>query len=124
MTLTANELSQIRTDYQAEILAGTCTILRPTYASDAMGAHTISWGTVNADIACRLGRAQKSGAAQPSAGQQVYPDGYILDVAHNQDIAENDRVVVGSETYDVVHVEDTSVQWIGLRSAHLRQRNG
>lgn len=124
MTLTSGELADIRTDFEAQILDSTCTILRPSRTADGAGGFTETEGTVAADVACRIGRARQRGAAGESAMQTVYPDGYILDVEHDQDVQEGDRIVSNSTTYEVVHVEDGAVQWMFLKSAHVRVRNG
>lgn len=124
MTLTSGELAAIRSDFRTQILDSTCTILRPATSPDGAGGLTSADGTVASDVACRIGRAQTRGGAGESAGQLAYPDAYILDVAHDQDLAEGDRIVANSTTYEVVHVEDGAVQWMFLKSAHLRIRNG
>ena len=123
MTLTSGELADIRAAFRDQILDTTCTIYAVTRTPDGAGGQTETLTTVAEDVACRFGVERRRGQADERAARQVYPDGYVLDVANTQTLAEGNRVVVGGVTYQVVWVED-AVQWQFLKTAHLRAFDG
>jgi len=123
MGLTTAELTQIRSDFETQILDGTCNILRPTRVSDGQGGGSANYSTVSANVACRIGRDVRRAAAEVGQDAVVYPNAYIVDLAHDQAVATGDRIVIGSNTYEVTHAEATDVQWIALRSVQVRQRD-
>jgi hypothetical protein len=121
MTLTTGELDRIRTDYETQILDSTCTIQTKTETSDGMGGHYDTWANTYTSVPCRLGVRTSAGNLSEAGAREVFPDEYTLNVHWDQTIAEGNRVVIGSTTYEVVHVKDTSVQWVGLRAATVKE---
>lgn len=121
MTLTAAELARIRTDFEGQILDQTCTIQTKTETSDGMGSHYDTWANTHTSVPCRLGVRTSAGNLSEAGAKEVFPDEYTLNVHWDQAIAEGNRVVVGSSTYEVVHVKDQAVQWVGLRAATVKE---
>ena len=85
------------------LLIDTCTTQRFTEgARDASGAPSLTWADNLTDIACRLtiasGRELKIGAELVIADYKLF----VGDV----DIIEQDRIVIGGLTYEVLLVED------------------
>lgn len=121
MTLTTAELDRIRVDYETQILNSTCTIKTKTETSDGQGGHYDTWANTYTSVDCRLGVRTSAGALGARGGREVFPDEYTLNVHHDQAISEGDQIVAGGVTYEVVHVKDAGVQWIGMLAATLRE---
>jgi SPP1 family predicted phage head-tail adaptor len=105
MTLSTLELAQLRAD-QGNYLPDTCTIQTKTSASDGMGGWTDTWSNTYTSVSCRLA-PMSPGDESLQAEQLAMGTGWVLTIAHNQVIAETNRVVHDSETYEVVGMEDT-----------------
>ena len=87
------------------LLNTTCTISRFTAASvDVYGQPTGSWANLATGVLCRL---QEFLGVSDVEAEAVTPGGTAVIASHklfvlsSQDITEKDRVVVGSNTYDV-----------------------
>lgn len=85
------------------LLIQTCTIQRFTEGvADSYGAPTLTWADHLADQACRLetakGKELKVGAEIVVADYKLF----LLSV----DVTEQDRVVLGGLTYEILLVED------------------
>lgn len=109
--LSARELAEIRAGI-ADLLPGTCHILTPTQTPDGQGHWTTSWGTVSGGTAvpCRLDPVS---ARELQAGDAVQPfHSYWLTLPYDTTISENNRVTIGTVTYEVTSV-DTTKSWIG-----------
>ena len=86
-----------------DLLINTCTTQRFTEgANDGYGNPALTWADNLSDIACRLttakGRELKVGAELVIADYKLF----VGDV----DIIEQDRVIIGGLTYEVLLVED------------------
>lgn len=121
MSLSAAELALIRTDYETEILDQTCTIQTKTEVSDGMGGHSNTWGNTYENVACRLGVRSSAGSLEERGGREAFTDEYTLNLHWDQAVAVGNRAVVGSTTYEVVHVKDQAVQWVGLRAVTVKE---
>jgi len=124
VTLTANELTQARADFEAQILDQTCTIQTLTRTADGVGGFTEAWANTYTSVPCRLGVSKRSGALVVQGERGNYPDAFTLNVANDQALTEGQRVIVGGITYEVTHAKDASVQWVFLKSAELRRLDG
>jgi len=85
------------------LLIDTCTVQRYTEgAADDYGNPTLTWAAHLTDEACRLvastGREIKVGAELVIADYKLFLD--------DVDITEQDRVVMGALTYEVLLVQD------------------
>lgn len=93
---------------QEDLLPDTCTIQTATEAPDAIGQVTRTWSNTATGVACRLvpNRIQER-----DAGARVTVVGdWVLTVAHDRAVAQGQRVVVGTRTFDVVSV-NTAESW-------------
>jgi len=117
MTLTAHELSDMRDDAEL-LLPSTCTILELTTTPDDMGGYTQSWGTAGTAISCRLDAMSATMRAHAEADQFTVHSGWVLFVPYDQAIATGNRVVISSDTYNVMGVDDDH-DWRALRRAFL-----
>jgi hypothetical protein len=104
MTVSSSELDAMRTAAEDMLLPDTCTITRATTANNAIGEAIASYATVTASAECRLSRAGLRPYMR-AIGEQMQTDAdWALSLHHDQDVAEQDRVTVGANTYTVVKV--------------------
>lgn len=100
-TLTATELLRMR-GTQGDALPSTCTIERATLAADAIGVAVETWAEVATDVDCRLANEVTT---EDEYGNRVSVIGqFVLTLPHGTDIAESDRVTIGSNVYQVTGV--------------------
>lgn len=98
--LTASELSGMRAALET-LLPGTAVILSGTSTSDDMGGFTTAWGSAAA-YACRLDPA---GGNELLTGDSIRPyTRYMLTLPHGAAITTDQRVQIGSYTYNVISV--------------------
>jgi head-tail adaptor len=97
--LSTAELTRLRTVANTA-LPDSCTISRATIASDNAGGQTQSWATV-ATVACRLApRLARPLESETSDRMQNATD-WIITVPRGTDVRTDDRIVVGSRTFEV-----------------------
>ncbi len=85
------------------LLIGTCTVQRYTEgAADDYGNLTLTWADHLTDEACRL---QAARGREIKVGAEIVIADYKLFLG-DVDITEQDRVVIGSLTYEILLVED------------------
>jgi len=108
MVIDSFELARMREDLEAVALPDTCNLLSSTDTVDGQGGITQTWGTAYAAVPCRIDALT---AAEVVAGVQLKPfHSYILTVPYDQTVSTNYRVVVNSETFNVVSV-DVGKSW-------------
>ena len=104
MSLSTGELAQLRLSAES-YLPDTATIQTVSLASDGMGGMTPTWSNTYTGVACRLAPLSSKDEAmvgdQPAATTR-----WVLTLHHDQAIAEKNRVVHASETYEVVGMAD------------------
>ena len=94
------------------LLIDSCTTQRFTEgAADDYGVPVRTWADELTDIACRLVSAK---GRELKVGAEIVVADYKLFVG-SVDITEQDRIVIGSNTYEILLVEDYSN---GLSSHH------
>lgn len=93
------------------------TVSRPTRTSDGMGGYTETWATA-ATLACRR-VSTLSQVEQRIAERMAIVRPWIVQVAALSDVRETDRLVVGSDTLEVVHVAISS--WEAVRRVLCRE---
>lgn len=113
--LTSAELARMQDDLEAATLPDTCNILSLTRTSDGEGGWSESWGTATASVKCRLdslaSRGLISAAAEQVQAASLKPyNAWILTLPHDTTITEQNRVEVGSTTYNVISV-DAGKSW-------------
>ncbi len=102
--LTTAEIAAMQAT-QSAALPDTCTIKTRTLAPDGLGGYTESWTDRASNVACRL-----TPEADPT--EDVVADRFrgralwTLTLPNGQDISHDDRVVVGSDTYEVAGVRE------------------
>lgn len=102
--LTAAEITAMQ-DTQKAALPDTCTIKTRTLTPDGLGGYAETWTDRASNVACRL-----TPEADPT--EDVVADRFrgralwTLTLADGQAISHDDRVVVGSDTYEVAGVRE------------------
>jgi SPP1 family predicted phage head-tail adaptor len=104
--LTANEISSMRTT-ASQALPGTAVIQRDTFVSDEGGGGSQTWAA-SGTVACRV--APIRGDEREVAERISAEADYIITLPAETTIAEDDRVVISSETYEVQAIRDRD-QW-------------
>lgn len=89
----------------------TAAVRRVTRASDGMGGWTETWATA-ATLACRR-VSTLSQAEQRIAERLAVVRPWLVQVAALSDVREADRLVIGSDTLEVIHVAMSS--WEAVR---------
>ena len=116
--LTDAELEAIRSAIE-ELLPDTCDVLSVTRTSDGQGGFTETWGTVTADLPCRLDIAKPG--TQPIFGASVQPfQGYVMTVNHAGTVTTSNRILKDGYTFEVVSV-DFAKSWDGSRRIYLER---
>lgn len=92
----------------ALFLGDTCTIEAEVDAVGEMGEPTHGWAVVEADVACRVIDARKSGvsATMEVGAQEAMVDTYRLIVPVGTALAVDQRVTVNSDVYQIVAAGD------------------
>lgn len=93
------------------------TVSRPTRVSDNMGGYSETWATA-ATLACRR-LSTLSQAEQRIAERLAIVRPWVVQVAALSDVRETDRLVIGSDTLEVVHVARSS--WEAVRRVLCRE---
>lgn len=117
--LTADQLASMKVT-QGAALNTTCTIKQRTFSADTVGGRTESEANRATNVACRLGpyRAPTEGVvAEQLAGHEAF----VLTLPAGQAIEVTDRVVIGSDSYEVVGVESAGT-WETARRVILARR--
>ena len=118
--LTTTELAAFRT-HAEELLTDTCTIQQVTRTADSIGGWSESWTNRGTAISCRLAQhITRSERDSMGVGRLQESQYWTLSLAHSQTIAVTDRVVVDSETYEVVALNDDDTERV-LTRATLRR---
>lgn len=94
-----------------------CAVRRATLVSDGMGNSTSTWATA-ATVDCRR-LSTLSQAEQVIAGRLAISRPWIVQTPAGTDVRETDRLVIGSDTLEVVHVGQSS--WEAVRRVLCRE---
>ena len=119
MAISASELVIYRGMLEDVLLAtDTCTLQTRTWNADSIGGGSYTWAAAATDVPCRLvpaGLQQREGI---TAEQLMVHDLFTLSLHWDRAITEEMRVVIGSDTFEVVHVDDSHTQRL-TRSAQI-----
>lgn len=102
--LTSAELTQLRAD-AADLLPGTCDIVRRTITND-QGHASESTATAVSATPCRLDPASGRSLEGMIADQEKGKAYYMLTVGWNVDLRDGDQISFDSNTYRVVQLHD------------------
>jgi head-tail adaptor len=100
--ISAADLAAMRAT-QALALPSTCSISRRALSADGMGGYSETWATLTASVACRLSPHSAPTEvimAERYGGRQTWQ----LTVPSGTDVTADDRVTIGSVTYEVVGI--------------------
>jgi head-tail adaptor len=113
--LGVKELADMRA-MAAAWLADTCTILTVTRTADGMGGYTESWGSTTG-VPCRLVALIGRGPGGGNSGDQyAVKSDWVLHLAHDQAIAQGQRVTVSGKTYEVAACDDDQTERASRRA--------
>ena len=84
----------------ASTMTGTCTIVRKTQTSDGLGGRTDVWTTLYT-VPCRLWSLPQEYSETIDQERIEVLERWHLAIPVGQDINIKDRVVIGSNTYEV-----------------------
>ena len=118
--LTADPLASMKAT-QGAALNTTCTIKQRTFTADTVGGQAEGEATRATNVACRLGpyRAPSEGVvAEQLAGHEAF----VLTLAAGQVIEVTDRVIIGSDSYEVVGIESAGAWETARRVIVARRR--
>lgn len=108
------ELRRLRTDIESATLPDTGNILSLTRTSDGRGGWTEAWGTVTANVACRLELVQRNLGigieGVNNASIRPYST-WILTLPHGTAFTTANRFEYGGEAYNVTEVNANS-SWL------------
>jgi head-tail adaptor len=105
----------------ADNLGDLATVQTRTDTVDGFGGVTSTWANTYTNVPCRIAPQVKSTETAGNKYQVV--TGWVLTVRHDQAIAPGNRVVKGSDTYQVLSVEDDRTDRV-CRRAYLRRDDG
>lgn len=108
--MNAATLSRLRNVANAN-MNESAVVSRPTRTSDDMGGFTETWSTAST-LACRR-LSKLSQAEQRIAERLAIVRPWVVQVAALSDVRETDRLVIGSDTLEVMHVGKSS--WEAVR---------
>src|SRR5512140_2882804 len=99
MSLTQSELDDMRAAV-LDLLPSTVNVLSVTRTSNGAGGFTEAWGTVTANVSCRLDFVNGSEGIL-GASRQPFA-GYMLTMPYDTAITSDNRVEHGGLTYAVI----------------------
>ncbi len=102
--LTDRELMMARSDV-AEALVSTCVIERYAGSVDAYGIDKQTW-SAHGTVACRIDPLSQRDSQGMVAGREAGRSYQRLTLAWNADVQEGDRIVFGSETLELVELQN------------------
>jgi len=97
------EMTKIRARSEA-LLPGTCMIQTGTIVLDTIGGSTVTFGATATGVPCKLTAKTRT---QGGSGDQfsVYTE-WIFHLPYDEVVAVGQRIIYGSDNYEVVSVED------------------
>jgi len=107
--LSSTEIASIRADIESTFDA-VCTIEQLTQTTHASGAVTQTYAVRAADVPCTLRHASEMGYRNVRGEQTREQLTWMLSIAHSQDIAVTDRVMVDGKRFYVRSVNTGDTQ--------------
>jgi len=122
--LTSSELTSIREAVEIVTLTDTCIIHRaPTPTPNAFGDAETTF-VVNGTIICRLDPFPKQrDVLDLGVDRQADRVWHILSVEWNADILESDRIVVATETHEIIRLFFSNTDRVSRRALVARLEN-
>ncbi len=114
MPFSADELAELRSTLEAELLAGTAVIQRKTNTRDSSGGWSEAWAAVGT-VACRVSPMDLPATERLIADRLTLTAPWSITVPALTDVTVQDRLVVDSHTYEVTRV-------LGPRTEELLRR--
>ena len=107
-------------DTLEELMPDTCVILSPTNTSDGQGGWTTTWGTVAANVKCRIDPGRKEMYERVTGAALMPFSWWQLTLPWDQAVDETYRVVVNGDTYNVVNHDDNKSWQTTTRCALMK----
>ncbi len=119
--ITSGELERARHEAEAKLIS-TCTIQTAT-TTQSSGSWVVSYADTYTSVPCYLASNSLAGQMDTSGERLKVLSSWILSLHWDQAIAPGNRVVLNSDTFDVVGVVDDSDNRILRRAALARRDN-
>lgn len=117
------ELERLRNDMEAYAMPDVGNILHKTKTSDNEGSWTETWGTVTANVPCRVELVQRNlgiGVEQVSGASLKPFSTWVLTLPYDTTITSANRFEFGGDVYNVTEVNNNS-SWMGNIRATLEK---
>ena len=89
----------------ASLLNQTVDIKRKVQTADGQGGYTTAWSVIHRRVPCRF-QALTSKEAMLTYDKAAVFANYYVHVEHLSDVAEGDRLYLGTRTFDIKLVQD------------------
>ena len=96
--LSGNDLAYMRNSIE-ELLPDTCNILGLTQTSDGAGGYSETWGTVTANVPCRVD--YRSGREQVASSQLTSYQSVTISLPYDVTVTPLNRVQVGLNVFSI-----------------------
>jgi len=110
--LSASELVQIRSDI-AGLLPDTCNIISVTNTPDGFGGSTEGTSIIGTAIKCRIDFPNPGKESVSGESLRPFKTGMVT-MAYDQAITTENRLVINTNTYNIVGV-NIDQSWIGCK---------
>ena len=118
MAITSAELELYRNILEDTLLGDVCTIQTRTWTADDMGGGTWTYANAATAVPCRLVPVGLTSREEISGGKITVHDAFELHIHWDRDLDETMRVIIGSDTYEIAHVDDQHTERL-TRSANV-----
>lgn len=110
--LSATELAAMRETVESA-LPDTCTIQSATVGRDSIGAPTRAWTDRATGVACRL--AARTVQERVLGEKATHVGDWVLTLAYDEVIEPGDQVLIGTDAYEVVGIDEAKSWNLGQR---------
>lgn len=116
----SKELQRIRADAE-RLLPDTCHILAAAYTQDGQGGYIETWGTVAANVRCRVDAYLHGGREQVNTDKLASYRQFVVTLPHNTQISSDNIIRTSSGDYAVISV-DSGTSWAAVLHAIVERK--
>lgn len=110
--LTDDQLDAMRETLE-DSLPETASIVRLTTTATETGGASEAWTSIATGIAARI--SPEGGGEGVVADKLTSSRGWIVTLPHGTDVAQADRIVIGSRTFEVSHLKSARSYQVSVR---------